>query len=76
MFSLMFRAREGFSRSISILLILALQIYISAVAYKTDYLFTRKVFDWDESRFTQISTVDQGNIVKLRSQVRSNRSKD
>ena len=62
MFSLVFRAREGFSRSISILLIVALQIYISAVAYKTDYLFTRKVFDWDESRFTQISTVDQGNI--------------
>ena len=62
MFSLVFRAREGFSRSITILLIVALQIYISTLAYKTDYLFTMKVFDWDESRFTQISTVDLGNI--------------
>ena len=60
MFSLVIRAREGFSRSITILLIVALQIYISTLAYKTDYLFTMKVFDWDESRFTQISTVDLG----------------
>ena len=62
MFTLMFRAREGFSRSISILLIAALQIYISAVAYKTDYLFTRNVFGWTELRFTQISTLDQGSV--------------
>ena len=62
MFSLVFKAREGFSRSIIILLIVALQFYVSTVAYKTDYLFTRNVFGWTELRFTQISTLDQGNI--------------
>ena len=51
--------------SINILLIVALQIYTSTIAYKTDYLFTRNVFNWEQDRFIQISTVDQGTIVNL-----------
>ena len=62
-FSTVFRAREGYSRSITILLMMALQIYDITIAYKTDYLFTRKVFGWGVERFTQISTVDQGRYL-------------
>ena len=62
-FSTVFKAREGFSRSITILLIVALQIYTSTIAYKTDFLFTWKEFHWDMLRFTQISTVDQGTFI-------------
>ena len=64
MLSSVFRTREGFSRSITILLIVALQFYSTTVEYKTDYLFTRRVFHWDMVYYTKISTGDQGDFLK------------
>ena len=70
-FSTVFRASEGYSRSITILLMVALHMYTITIAYKTDYLFTRKVFGWGLERFTQISTLDQGRFLGSVSSSRS-----
>ena len=61
-FSLVFKAREGFSRSITILLIIALLMFVATEhqCFDVNYLFTRKMFDWKESEYTNVTTIVTG----------------
>ena len=61
-FSSVFGAREGFSRSITILLILAMLMYVATGSADVNYLFTRKMFHWTESEYTRVTTGVTGKL--------------
>ena len=49
-------SREGFSRSITILLILAMLMFVATGSADVNYLFTRRMFQWTESEYTRVTT--------------------
>ena len=55
-FSSVFMTREGFSRSITILLIVAMLMFVATGSADVNYLFTRRMFQWTESEYTKVTT--------------------
>jgi len=55
-FVAVFGAKTGYTRSITIILMFCMLNYVAAGSTDINYLFTRKMFDWNESQFTKVST--------------------
>ena len=55
-FSSVFMTREGFSRSITILLIVGMLMFVATGSADVNYLFTRRMFEWTESEYTRVTT--------------------
>eukprot|EP00090_Calanus_glacialis_P007645 TRINITY_DN16090_c0_g1_i1.p1 TRINITY_DN16090_c0_g1~~TRINITY_DN16090_c0_g1_i1.p1 ORF type:complete len:430 (-),score=74.64 TRINITY_DN16090_c0_g1_i1:348-1637(-) len=49
--------REGHTRAIILLLLSLMLIFVGTGSADINYLFTRKMFNWDESIFTRVSTI-------------------
>ena len=61
-FVAVFGAKTGYTRSITIILMFCMLNYVAAGSTDINYLFTRKMFDWNESQFTRVSTGATGKI--------------
>ena len=61
-FVAVFGAKTGYTRSITIILMFCMLNYVTAGSTDINYLFTRKMFDWNESQFTKVSTGSTGEI--------------
>ena len=61
-FVTVFGAKTGYTRSITILLMFCMINFVAAGSTDINYLFTRKMFDWNESQFTRVSTGATGKI--------------
>ena len=48
--------REGFSRSITVLLIITMLMFVATGSADVNYLFTRRMFQWTEAEFTRVTT--------------------
>jgi len=57
-----FRKRCGYRRLKLMVCILSFVIYIAVFAGDFDYLYTRKILDWDEQTFTKVASI--GTIIK------------
>ena len=64
-FVAVFGAKTGYTRSITIILMFCMLNYVAAGSTDINYLFTRKMFDWNESQFTRVSTGATGKINKI-----------
>jgi len=51
------RRREGHTRTVIILLLTIMLIFVGNGSADVNYLFTRKMFDWDEAMFTRVTTL-------------------
>jgi len=51
------RRREGHTRAVILMLLTIMLIYVGNGSADVNYLFTRKMFDWDESMFTKVTTM-------------------
>eukprot|EP00092_Neocalanus_flemingeri_P012562 GFUD01013540.1.p1 GENE.GFUD01013540.1~~GFUD01013540.1.p1 ORF type:complete len:490 (+),score=71.29 GFUD01013540.1:897-2366(+) len=49
--------REGHTRAIILLLLSLMTLFVATGSADVNYLFTRKMFNWDESIFTRVSTI-------------------
>jgi len=50
-------AREGHTRAVIILLLSIMLLFVGTGSADVNYLFTRKMFNWDEAIFTRVSTI-------------------
>ena len=57
-----FGARSGYTRAISLLLILCMVSYVATGSADINYLYTRKMFAWTEAEYTEVTTGITGKI--------------
>jgi len=51
------RRREGNTRAIILLLLSLMLLFVGTGCADVNYLFTRKMFNWEEAMFTRVSTI-------------------
>ena len=57
-----FGPRSGYTRAISLLLILAMVSYVATGSADINYLYTRKMFAWTEAEYTEVTTGITGKV--------------
>ena len=57
-----FGARSGYTRAISLLLILCMVSYVATGSADINYLYTRKMFAWTEAEYTEVTTGITGKV--------------
>merc|ERR1712007_309358 len=55
-FRTVFGRREGYSRAIVLILMALMLLYVATGSADINYLFTRKMFNWNEAKYTQVTT--------------------
>lgn len=62
-FRTVFGARTGYTRAVLLLLMTIMLLYVGCNAADVNYLFTRKMFNWNEAKYTQVTTGVMGMTV-------------